>query len=110
MPKIESRWMIADCARPAKPIADCDSLGDIRDSVAQMIEQYGENARYEFEAGANNIFEEIWYRREENDVEYAARLKADKAEVKRKALLKTSTEANERALLKKLRAKYGDEA
>jgi len=109
MPKTESRWMVADCAKPAKPITDCDSLGEIRDSVAQMIELYGENARYEFDSGQSNIFEEVWYRREENDAEYAARLKADEAEVKRKALLKVSTEANERAMLKKLRAKYGDE-
>lgn len=89
------------------PITECDTLGDIRDSVAKLIEEYGEDAKYEFDSGPNNIIEAIWVEGEETDQEYRNRCDREDAEERIRVRQAEIVESNERVLLKKLLKKYG---
>lgn len=90
-----------------EPITGCETLGEIRDVVARLIEEYGEDATYEFDSGRNNIIEALWVEGEETDQEYRNRCDREDAEERIRLRHLAITESNERVMLKKLLQKYG---
>lgn len=89
------------------PITSCSTLGEIRQAVDRLVEEYGDRAQVEFDSGHSNISESLWANREETDQEYRNRCDNEDAEARRKVREAAEKEVNERALLKELQAKYG---
>ena len=60
-------------------ITEEQTLGGVLACVKRLIDEYGEDANIEFDAGYNNISEEVvyWIVREETDAEYACRIKSE---------------------------------
>lgn len=57
-----------------KAISECQSLGEIQELVASLIEKHGKSARIDFDAGHNNICENIVVMREETNEEVNRRI------------------------------------
>lgn len=66
--KIEDRHSLV------KGITDCQSLGEIKQLVDSLIDDYGTESKVNFDAGHNNISEEVITFRDETPAEMNARI------------------------------------
>jgi uncharacterized protein YpiB (UPF0302 family) len=83
------------------------SLESLNSRVAEILKAYPKAKEFVISVEYDGDLE-LTFEREETDEEYAKRLKKNTRAARVKMDRKAKKEANERALLEKLRKKYGD--
>lgn len=85
------------------------TLGDVRNRINWLIDDYGEDAMIDFEYGYEGIEDVVvHFDRKETDKERNKRLKNARKEREKKAAAKIAKEKKERAELARLTKKYGE--
>jgi hypothetical protein len=89
-------------------VFDQNTLGDIYKEIKSLIEEYGEKASLEVDAGYNNVEFILHYKRLETDVEYNSRQNMIQQERSKEEKERIKIKENEKEQLRKLVKKYPD--
>lgn len=88
----------------------CDGkLNDVREYLDSLAEQYGEDARLCLDWYYDDVSVCVKYQREETEQEATKRVAAARKARERRKAQKLKKEEAERAMLAKLKQKYGEE-